>query len=181
MAQAKTSSFTLTEVVALTQLSPDGSRFTGDLSLGAYVDVGDKQGIAIESISYIWQNGNHYDSNPEGMLAANGSLGIQVSDLNPGGVFVRADDVNLIGSGHLNIDVGNNVTSSDSDMFPDIYGKSTDTRIVVNDSLYLVAGNDGAAIAGDTVYCTVVIRAKIVKLTTKDFMAIAVQSVASDN
>lgn len=181
MATPKTSTFTLTEVVALTAAAADGSRFTGDLSLGAYVDVGDKQGIAIESITYIWQNGSNYDSNPEGMLAANGSLGIQVSDLNPGGVFVRADDVNLIGSGHMNIDWANNITSRDSDIYPDIYGKSDDTRIVVNDSLYLVAGNDGAAIGGATVYCSVLIRAKIVKLSTKDFMAIAVQSVASDN
>jgi hypothetical protein len=159
----------------------DGSRNAGTIDLGAYVDVGDQQGLAIEQVDFIWQNGTNFDSNPEGMLAGNGSLGVQLSDLNPGNVFVRADDNNLIASGHLNIDITNNVTSSDSDFYPDNFGKLDEARIVVNDQLYLVSGNDGAAISGATVFNTARIKCRIVKLSTKDWMAIAIQSTASDN
>jgi hypothetical protein len=181
MATSKTGSFWLTESVPLVAAQGDGSRDTGTIDLGAYVDVGDQQALAIEQVDFIWQNGTNYDSNPEGMLAANGSLGVQLSDLNPGAVFVRADDNNLIASGHLNIDIANNITSSDSDFYPDNFGKLDESRIVVNDQLYLVCGNDGAAIGAATVYNTVRIKARIVKLSTKDWMAIAIQSTASDN
>jgi len=181
MATSKTGSFWLTESVALLAAQIDGSRNQGTIDLGAYVDVGDQQALAIEQVDFIWQNGANMDSNPEGMLAANGSLGVQLSDLNPGTVFVRADDNNLIASGHLNIDIANNITSSDSDFYPDSFGKLDESRIVVNDQLYLVSGNDGAAVSGATVYNTVRIKARIVKLSTKDWMAIAIQSTASDN
>jgi len=181
MATSKTGSFWLTEAVSLLAAQADGSRNAGTIDLGAYVDVGDQQALAIEQVDFIWQNGANMDSNPEGMLAANGSLGVQLSDLNPGTVFVRADDNNLIASGHLNIDIANNITSSDSDFYPDNFGKLDESRIVVNDQLYLVCGNDGSAISGATVYNTVRIKARIVKLSTKDWMAIAIQSTASDN
>ena len=181
MAKSKTGSFWLTESVALAAAQIDGSRDTGTIDLGAYVDVGDQQAVAIEQVDFIWQNGSNMDSNPEGMLANNGSFGVQLSDLNPGDVFVRADDNNMIASGHLNIDVANNVTSSDSDFYPDDFGKLDEARIVVNDQLYLVCGNDGAAVGAATVYNTVRIKARIVKLSTKDWMAIAIQSTASDN
>jgi len=50
--------------------------------------------------------------------------------------------------------------------------------MVVNDTLYLVGGNDGAAIGGSTVRCTARIRCRVVKLGSKDWMAIAIQSTA---
>jgi hypothetical protein len=53
--------------------------------------------------------------------------------------------------------------------------------MVVNDSLYLVGGPDGANIGTAAVYVTARIRARIVKLSSKDWMAIAIQSTASDN
>jgi len=181
MAKSKTGSFWLTESVALSAAQGDGSRNQGTIDLGAYVDVGDQQALAIESVDFVWQNGANFDSNPEGMLAANGSFGVQLSDLNPGTVFVRADDHSLIGSGHLNIDIANNITSSDSDFYPDNFGKLDESRMVVNDQLYVVTGNDGAAVGAATVYCTVRIKCRIVKLATKDWMAIAIQSTAADN
>ena len=181
MAKSKTGSFWLTESVGLTAAAADGSRFEGTIDLGSLVDVGDQQGFAIEQVDFIWQNGINWDSNPEGMLANNGSFGAQLSDLNPGTVFNRADDNNLIASGHLNIDVANNITSSDSDFYPDSFGKLDESRIVVNDQLYLVCGNDGADVGAATVFNTVRIKGRIVKLSTKDWMAIAIQSTASDN
>jgi len=50
----------------------------------------------------------------------------------------------------------------------------------VNDMLYFVAGNDGNAIQAET-YITARIRCRVVKLNTKDWMAIAIQSTAADN
>jgi len=184
MARSKTGSFWLTETVAMLAGQGDGSRNAGTIDLGAYVDVGDQQALAIESVDFIWQNGANFDSNPNGMIAgANGSLGVQLSDLNPGTVFVRADDHSLVASGHLNIDIANNITSSNSDFYPDNFGKLDESRMVVNDQLYVVTGNDGlgSSIGAATVYVTVRIKCRIVKLGTKDWMAIAIQSTAADN
>jgi len=180
MAKPKTGFFTLTETVELTQLLPDGSRFTGQFDLGAYVDVGDRQALSVSEVSFIYQKGADNDSNPEGMLAANGSIGVQLTDQNPGAVFIRANNSSLVASGHLSIDVANNITSKDSDIFPDNFGPAPEHKNIIQDTLFIVAGNDGANIGGSSVYVTVLIRARIVTLTTKDYYAIAVQSSASD-
>jgi len=183
MATAKTGSFYLTETVLLPAASADGTRTQGSVDLSAYVNVPTGQAIAIESVDFIWQNGSLYDSNVEGMLAANGSLSMQLTDLANGGIFVRADSHSLIASGALNIDVANNIASHSNDMYPDNFGPTalSEAFMVVNDTLFLTVGNDGAAISTASVNCTVRIRARVVKLSTKDWMAIAIQSTASDN
>ncbi|AXH78838.1 MAG: hypothetical protein [Circular genetic element sp.] len=183
MATAKTGTFYLTETVLLPAASADGTRTTGSVDLSAYVNVPTGQAIAIESVDFIWQNGSLYDGNVEAMLAGNGSLSQQLTDLSPGGVFVRADSHSLIASGALNIDVANNIGSHTNDMYPDNFGPAalSEAFMVVNDTLFLTVGNDGAAIGTASVNCTVRIRARVVKLSTKDWMAIAIQSTASDN
>jgi hypothetical protein len=183
MATAKTGSFYLTERIQLSAAAADGSRSQGTVDLGAYVNVPTGQAIAIDQVDFIWQNGSNFDGNVEGMLAANGALSMQLADLNPGTVFISADDQSLIASGALNIDVANNVASHSSDLYPDNFGPTSlsEAFIVVNDTLYLVGGVDGSAIGGATVYCTARIRARVVKLSQKDWMAIAIQSTASDN
>jgi len=183
MATAKTGTFYLTESVLLPAASADGTRTTGSVDLSAYVNVPTGQAIAIESVDFIWQNGSLYDSNVEAMLAANGSLSQQLTDLSPGGVFVRADSHSLIASGALNIDVANNIASHSNDMYPDNFGPAalSEAFMVVNDTLFLTVGNDGSAVGGASLNCTVRIRARVVKLSTKDWMAIAIQSTASDN
>jgi len=104
-----------------------------------------------------------------------------LTDLNPGTVFVRADDNNLIASGAMNIDNGNNLSTTGTDFYPDTFGKLDEARIVVNDQLYFTIGVDGADVDAAALYCTVRIKCRIVKLSTKDWMAIAIQSTASDN
>ncbi len=182
MATAKTGSFYLTERVAMANASADGSRFQGSIDLGAYVNVATGQAIAIESVDFIWQT---FDggSNPESMVAANGSLGAQLTDLNPGTSFILADDHSLVASGSLSIDQGNNIATHTTDLYPDNFGPSalSESFLVVNDTLYLVAGNDGAAVGTANVYLTARIRCRVVKLSNKDWMAIAIQSTASDN
>lgn len=183
MAKAKTGTFYLTERVQLDAASADGSRSMGTVDLGAYVNVATGQAIAIDQVDFIWQNGSNFDGNVEGMVAANGTLSMQLTDLNPGTVFVSADDQSLVASGALNIDQANNLATNTNDLFPDNFGPTSlsESFMVVNDSLYLVAGNDGTAIGAATVYCTARIRARVVKLQQRDWMAIAIQSTASDN
>jgi len=180
MTKSITGSFYLTETVSLAQLAQDGTRTTGTVDLSAYVNVPTGQAIAIESVDFVWQNGTNFDGNVEGMVAANGALSMQLTDLNPSTSFVRADSQTLIASGALNIDQANNIASHNSDLYPDNFGPAnlSEAFLVVNDTLYLTAGNDGTAIGGASVYCTARIRCRVVKLSTKDWMAIAIQSTA---
>lgn len=183
MATAKTGSFYLNETVELPTLSIDGTRVSGTLDLSAYVNVPTGQAIAVDQIDFVYQGGAGFESNPEVMVDANGTIGVQVTDLNPGNAFVRADNQSLVASGAMAIDFSNNVASNIADLYPDNFGPSglSDMFIVVNDQLYITAGIDGAAIGGVSVFVTARIRCRVVKLSTKDWMAVAIQSTAADN
>ena len=52
MAKSKTASFWLTESVTI---GATESSATGTIDLGAYVDVGDQQALAVEEVDVIWQ------------------------------------------------------------------------------------------------------------------------------
>ena len=183
MATAKTGSFYLTETVTLPAALAAGSRVQGSIDLGAYVNVATGQAIAIEEVDFVWQSGTTFDQSPNSFMAGNGALSCQLTDLNPGTAFVRGDNQSLIASGALAIDDANNVASHVTDLYPDNFGPAalSEAFMVVNDSLYLVGGPDVANLAGKDVLLTARIRCRVVKLGTKDWMAIAIQSTASDN
>jgi len=183
MATSKTGSFYLTETVEMTLGSAANSRFQGEIDLGAYVNVPTGQAIAVESVDFVYQAFSDYGGNVNGMLASNGCISAQLSDLNPGTQLLRADDQSLIASGQLNIDQANNIGTHTSDLYPDNFGPAalSEAFMVVNDTMYLVAGNDNAAIGTGSVWVTARVRCRVVKLSTKDWMAIAIQSTASDN
>ena len=183
MATAKTGSFYLTETITLPAGSASATRVQGSIDLGAYVNVATGQAIAIDQVDFIFQDGSSMKSAIAGMVAANGSLGCQVTDLNPASAFVRADNQSLVASGCLNIDKTNNVGTMTSDIYPDNHGTAalSESFMVVNDTLYLVGGVDNAASGGSDVFITARIRCRVVKLSSKDWMAIAIQSTASDN
>lgn len=183
MATAKTGSFYLTETITLPAASASGTRVQGTIDLGAYVNVATGQAVAVESVDFVYQLGTDFSSDVAGMLAGNGAIGAQVTDLNPGSAFVRADNQSLIASGSLNIDKANSIASHSSDLYPDNFGPAalSEAFMVVNDSLYLVGGNDNAVSGGAAVSLTARIKCRVVKLGTKDWMAIAIQSTASDN
>jgi len=149
----------------------------------AYVNVPTGQAIAIESVDFIYQNGSLHDGSVDGMLAGNGAITVQLVDLNPGTVFIRADNHSLVASGSLNIDVDNCIASHTNDLYPDNFGAAAQSEsfMVVTDSMFLVAGNDGAAIGSATVDVTARIRCRVVKLGSKDWMALAIQSTASES
>lgn len=185
MATAKTGSFYLSESVTLAAAAPSGTRATGTLDLSAYVNVPTGQAIAIDQVDFIWQVGADYSSDGAQMIAVGGAGGLtsQLTDLNPGGAFVRADDQSLVASGALNIDQATSQTSHSADLFPDNFGPSglSDMFIVVNDQLYFTIGNDSAAVGAQLITGTARIRCRVVKLSTKDWMAVAIQSTAADN
>jgi len=185
MATAKTGSFYLSENVQLAAGALNGSRVTGTLDLSAYVNVPTGQAIAIDQVDFIWQRDGDYGSCGSVFLTGNGALTSQLTDLNPGTAFVRADDQSLVASGALNVQDNalGNVVSHSTDLYPDNFGPSglSDMFIVVNDQLYFTAGVDGANVGTGIMYGTVRIRARVVKLSTKDWMAVAIQSTAADN
>ena len=184
MATAKTGSFYLTETVTLPAASADGTIVQGTIDLGAYVNVATGQAIAIDQVDFVVQVGSSYSTDVANMVQTNGALGFQLTDLNPGTVFVRADNQSLIASGGLNIDQVNNIASHTTDLYPDNFGPATlsESFMVVNDTLYLTGGVFGAlSSAGSALYITARIRARVVKLGSKDWMALALQSTASDN
>lgn len=183
MAKAKTGSFYLTETLELQPADASGSRRQASIDLGAYVNVPTGQAVAIEEVDFIIQAGTDYGGSVTSMVVNNGSITFQLSDLNPGTAFVRADDTSLIASGQLQIDQGNNIASHTSDLYPDNFGPSnlSEAFMVVNDTLYLVSGPDNTAIGAVSVFVSVRIKARVVKLSQKDWMAIAIQSTASDN
>jgi hypothetical protein len=184
MATAKTGSFYLTETVQLTPVTADGGRVQGTIDLGAYVNVATGQAIAIDQVDFVYQVGADYGSTVNSMVAADAALTSQLTDLNPGTAFVRADNQSLIASAALNIDQSNNVGTHTADLYPDNYGSAgtlSEMFMVVNDTLYLTAGVDGAATGAQTLSITARIRARVVKLGSKDWMALALQSTASDN
>ena len=184
MATAKTGSFYLTETVTLPAGSAAGTRVQSSIDLGAYVNVATGQAVAVESVDFIYQHGTTLSSQVEGLVASNAGLGVQLTDLNPGQAFIRADDHSLIASGCLNIDSGNNVATHTSDLFPDNFGPTSlsEAFLVVNDTLYLVGGVDGGSVIGGAdVLITARIKCRVAKLSNKDWMAIAIQSTASDN
>jgi len=164
--------FTLTERITL---SSTNATFA-TIDLGSYVDVGDRQGVQVHSVDFIFQ-GASASSDMVADIGNGKEVSIQVADLNRG-ALVFADDRALVASGRLTIDA-NGALDTDSDLYPDNYGKgSDDGRFVVNDQLYLTAQTTGIV---NTANVTVRVNASIVSLSAKDFMAIAIQSTAADN
>jgi len=181
MARSVTGSFWLTE--ALQQSA--GGLVQGTIDLGAYVDVGAQQGIAIEEVDFIWQRldtaTGYYDSALNAAMTGNASFNGQLTDLNPGNAVVRADNNTLVASGVLFLDDANNVATMGPDVYPDTYGKLDEARMVVNDQLYFTSDIAGTVAANNEIVCVARIKARIVKLSTKDWMSIAIQSTAADN
>jgi len=182
MATAKTGTFYLTETVTMAALDAAGTITQGTLDLSAYVNVPTGQAIAVDQVDFVIQNGTAFSGSVGGMLGANGSITFQLSDLNPGTLFVRADNHSLIASGCLNIDAANNQATHTTDLYPDNFGPGSlsESFMVVNDMLYLTAGNNAAAVGASALSVSVRVRCRVVKLGTKDWMAIAIQSTAGD-
>jgi hypothetical protein len=176
MATKKTSMFTLTERLTISAASTDTF---ATIDLGSYVDVGDRQAIQVHSVDFIFQGTSASQTFPIVAMGGSGAVNVQLTDLNRGGL-VFSNDRALVASGTLNYDSDAFLTNA-TDLYPDNFGKgSDDGRYVVNDQLY-VTGRSSAVASGEAVNITVRVNASIVTLSSKDFMAIAIQSTAADN
>ena len=183
MATSKTGTFYLTVTQELTAVD---TVYQTTLDTGAYVDVGDSQALAVESVDFIIQardtaNDNYSNSLP-GAVAGNAQFGAQVLTLNPGTAFVRADNTQLVASGVVYLDDTNSIVSIGPDLFPDDFGKLDEAKMVINDNLYLVTALTGSAPAADrSVIITARLRCRVVKLSKSDWMSIAIETSAADN
>ncbi|MGI9446919.1 MAG: hypothetical protein ACR2NI_04590 [Pirellulales bacterium] len=175
MATRKTAIFTLTERLTI---SAGATETFATIDLGSYIDVGDKQGLQVHGIDYIFQ-GTTGSEHVEVALAADDSVLVQVTDLNRGGL-VFANDRALVSSASLYKSAAGEL-NMEADQYPDNYGKgSDDGRFVVNDQLY-ITGLATQVNSSTAVNVTVRVSASIVKLSSADFMSIAIQSTAADN
>ena len=180
MTKSMTGSFYLTETVTMTAAQVNGTRTQATVDLSAYVNVPTGQAIAIESVDFIVQRDGDFGTDVNSYLVGNGAISTQLTDLNPGTALVRADNQSLVASAGISIDQANNLSTAASDFFPDNFGPAnlSEAFLVVNDTLYLTTGNDGTAVAAANLWVTARIRCRVVKLSTKDWMAIAIQSTA---
>jgi len=175
MATKKTSMFTLTERITVTAAATETF---ATIDLGSYVDVGDRQALQIHSVDYVVQ-GTTAGERLFTALGGDADILGQVSDLNRGGL-VFANDRALVSSMRLIYDSAGPATM-DADIYPDNFGKGADDgRYVVNDQLYLTASTSALA-SSKAINLIVRVNASIVTLSSKDFMAIAIQSTAADN
>lgn len=181
MTTSKTASFYLTETVTLLATSASGSLAQGSIDIGGLVDISSSEALAIEQVDFIVQNGPGYSTPPQDVSTTDYTISMQLTDQNPGTALVRADDNNLIGSGALNVDQGNNITSHSQDFFPDNFGKLSEAFFAVNDTLYLVGGVVGNSALAVDVNITVRIKARIAKLSKQDWMALAITSTANSD
>lgn len=178
MAKAITGSFTITEELLINQLGYD----TATIPVGSLIDVGDAQALEIEQVDYVYMN---FDSGtdtyePVRNAAPYGSdvgFGAQLMDRNAG-TFISPADNNLISSSMIQFD-SQNITSAATDFYPDDFQK-TNGRFVVNDELYLTGYASAAAQASQNLVVVCRIRAKVVKLSTRDWMAISLETVQNE-
>ena len=180
MTKSMTGSFYLTETVLLPAATPDGGIVQGTIDLSAYVNVPTGQAIAVESVDFIYQVQDDFGGLLSTISLTNSSLSTQLVDQNPGTALVRADNHSLVASGNLQTDASNNSSVMVSDLYPDNFGPAnlSEAFLVVNDTLFLTNAFRGTNPALANVYITARVRARVVKLSTKDWMAIAIQSTA---
>jgi len=174
MAKAKTSIFTLTEEI---QLPATASTVTATIPIGSLIDVGDAQALEIVSVDYIVQQ---YDAGYvpyNGLFSASGGITTQLLDKNES-EFISASDNNLISSMSF-VQSAADALSEAADFYPDDFRGDTG-RFVVNDEMYVIARASGAFTASQSARITVRIRAKVVKLTTRDWMAISLETVQNE-
>tara|TARA_Y100001938_G_C8004586_1_gene386634 strand:- start:461 stop:1003 length:543 start_codon:yes stop_codon:yes gene_type:complete len=180
MSKRKTSSFYLTERLVCTA---SGTAVTATIDTGSYTDVANKQGLAIEEVDYIIQgaDANGLPQTVTLSMTGNCSVEAQLSELNRGGTIQFADDRALISSATCLFSQSNNTAYDALDIYPDAFGAKDGVRIVINDQLYLTARTIGTFQSNETVSVTVRIKAYVCSLSSKDYMALALQSTAADN
>ena len=183
MAKAMTGVFPITDQLLMTNADGANAYVTSTIPIGSLIDVGDAQALEILEVDYIYQNLDQSDGHYEAIHASapyggDAGFGAQLMDRNAG-TWLSAADNNLISSSQVIYDLNNGIHVA-ADFFPDDFQK-TNGRFVVNDELYLTAYQSIApASTNDDLAVVVRIRAKVVKLSTRDWMAISLETVQNE-
>ena len=166
MAKAKSGSFYIRRTVDCSANTPN----VVALDTSAYVDPADRQGLMIESVDFVFYNSG--DNLP---LTGSGDerTAVQLltgtySDMQP------YDNEDIVASAGLITD-GAAGSYNAVDLYPDLLG-TNDGRIVVDDQMSIIGESASTFTAAR---CALVIKAKVVTLTNKDYMALALQTVAN--
>jgi len=169
MAKAKTGLFYITAPMTMSSTT---AVQTTTLDLGAYCDPADKQGVMITAVDFIYQSSS--DFTPPA-FAADTRVKVEVHDAVIG-ALCGANNYHLVASSGLTTSAQKQA-SMVSDLWPDRFGiGKNEGRIVVNDELEIV-GKSSASLA--SLECVVRLTVKVVTLTNKDFMSLALQTVAN--
>jgi len=167
MARIKTSSFYLG--VAIEDLTNAGGATTLDIS--QYVNAPTGQALLVEEVQFCWYLDNTYLPL---VYSSDAQLSAQVLD-STAGMLVSPISEELVSQSHYVIDGAAGVYSED-DVMPDVMGYAAgDGRLVISSNLQLVA-DSSATIPNASVAAR--IRCRVVNLDQKDWMALALQSVA---
>ena len=128
----------------------DSSLTVETIDLSVYVDPVNKQGLLIRQVDFIWTDKTDWVPPP----AAAWQAAVQIHDTALGGM-----------------------ADSDQDFFPDRLGMAKgEGRICVNDTMELCTLGAGSIPTGYV--CTAVLEVQVVKLSEKDYISLALQSVA---
>lgn len=168
MASAKTAPFYLTAAVTLS----DTNYTQTTIPLGSYIDVASKQAIAILEVDYQAQALTSHSA----QLPNDRIIDYQLSDISQT-ALLRGDDPALISNGAMGYDNSPPNFSNENKLFPDSFGSLEEARMVVNDDIFFGAKTSDVTDGGN--YAVVRIKAQVVKLGEKDFMALALNTVAS--
>lgn len=179
MAKSLTGTFTISAELIMTA----NGYATATIPIGSLIDVGDAQALEIEEVDYVFTNyasaSDIYEPiHVNGPFSTDASFGAQLMDRNAG-TWLSAADNNLISSSSVFYEATGHYGVG-TDFFPDDFQK-TNGRFVVNDELYLVGANpNGTYTATMQLSCVARIRAKVVKLGTRDWMAISLETVQNE-
>lgn len=165
MAKAKTATFFIRRKIDIS----GGAPVAQAIDTSAYVDPADRQGLMIEEVDYVF-----YDASTNlPLLSSNKTVAVQLLS----GAYTSLqpyDEEDLISSGGLTFD-SQSGSNNASDLYPDALA-TPGGRIMVDDTMTIV-GDASAAFSNANV--AIVIKAKVVTLSNKDYMALALQTVAN--
>lgn len=165
MATKKTNSFYIRETIDV-----DTSLNVETMDLSVYVDPVNKQGLLIRQADFIWTDKDDWVPPAAGIWQAT----CQIHDTALGGL-ADPENTHQVASGSIVSTASGSF--SDEDFFPDRLGMAKgEGRIVVNDTLEICTDGNGTIPTNYVV--TVVLEVQVVKLSEKDYISLALQSVA---
>jgi hypothetical protein len=177
MAKAKTAVFTITDGVTLNN-GQSGAANMVTMDVGHMIDAASSQGLEILSADFMFQNSltsaGSFSPDIGASFGADSTVTVQLTDVNPGTALVGATDRSLVASTNLHYGHGDNIVTSASDFQPDSF--EGDGRYVVNDTLYLTADPSTTIVSNQNLEISCRLRCKIVTLSKKDWIALALQT-----